>query len=145
MSSDITVVEMFQYPRISALAERMTRAAPARGGGPCGTVSRSGESLIAIVGMSGRFPGARNISQFWDNLRNGVESITRFSEAELEDSFSDEVRRQPNFVKARPILQDVDQFDADFFGMYCARGRAHRSAAPGISRVRLGSAGKRRL
>src|SRR5205823_13510696 len=54
----------------------------------------------------------------WENLRNGVESITRFSEAELEDSFSDEVRRQPNFVKARPILEEVDQFDADFFGMY---------------------------
>jgi len=117
MSSDITVVEMFQYPRISALAERMTRTAPRRAEARA-AVSRSGESLIAIVGMSGRFPGARNISQFWDNLRNGVESITRFSEAELEDSFSDEVRRQPNFVKARPILQDVDQFDADFFGMY---------------------------
>lgn len=117
MSSDITVVEMFQYPRISALAERMTRTAPARAEARA-AVSRGGETLIAIVGMSGRFPGARNISQFWDNLRNGVESITRFSEAELEDSFSDEVRRQPNFVKARPILQDVDQFDADFFGMY---------------------------
>ena len=117
MSSDITVVEMFQYPRISALAERMTRAAPARAETRAAH-SRSGESLIAIVGMSGRFPGARTVSQFWENLRNGVESITHFSEAELEDSFSDEVRRQPNFVKARPILEEVDQFDADFFGMY---------------------------
>jgi len=117
MSSDITVVEMFQYPRISALAERMSRAAPARAETRAAH-ARSGESLIAIVGMSGRFPGARTVSQFWENLRNGVESITRFSEAELEDSFSDEVRRQPNFVKARPILEEVDQFDADFFGMY---------------------------
>ncbi len=76
------------------------------------------DTLVAIVGMSGRFPGARNLEQFWRNLRHGVESITHFSEAELEDSFSDEVRRAPNFVKARPILPDVDQFDADFFGMY---------------------------
>lgn len=117
MSSDIRVVEMFQYPRISALAERMTRTAPVKAEARA-AAHRGGESLIAIVGMSGRFPGARNISQFWDNLRNGVESITRFSEAELEDSFSDEARRQPNFVKARPILQDVELFDADFFGMY---------------------------
>jgi acyl transferase domain-containing protein len=119
MSSDITVVEMFQYPRISALAERMTRTAPTRATTRgAQDRSRSEDNLVAIVGMSGRFPGARTVSQFWRNLQDGVESITHFSESELEDSFSDEVRRQPNFVKARPILEEVDQFDADFFGMY---------------------------
>jgi amino acid adenylation domain-containing protein len=119
MSSDITVVEMFQYPRISALADRMTRKEPARvATRSARDHSRSADNLIAIVGMSGRFPGARNVQQFWRNLQGGIESVTRFSEAELEDSFSDEVRRQPNFVKARPILEEVDQFDADFFGMY---------------------------
>jgi len=119
MTSDITVVEMFQYPRISALAERMTRKEPTRVA-PRGVRdhSRSEDNLVAIVGMSGRFPGARNVDQFWRNLQGGVESITHFNEAELEDGFSDEVRRQPNFVKARPILEEVDQFDADFFGMY---------------------------
>ncbi len=30
---------------------------------------------IAIIGMAGRFPGARNVEEFWTNLRNGVESI----------------------------------------------------------------------
>jgi amino acid adenylation domain-containing protein len=119
MSSDITVVEMFQYPRISALAERMSRAVPTRATEPgARDRPRNGDGLIAIVGMSGRFPGADNIGRFWENLRDGVESITHFSESELEDSFSDAVRRQPNFVNARPILTAVDQFDADFFGMY---------------------------
>ena len=73
---------------------------------------------IAIVGVAGRFPGARTIEAFWRNLEAGVESVSRFSEAELEDAFSDEVRRAPNFVRARPVLEDVDRFDADFFGMY---------------------------
>ena len=73
---------------------------------------------IAIVGMSGRFPGAISLEQFWRNLCAGVESITRFSDAELEDSFGNDVRRAPNYVKARPILPDVEQFDAEFFGMY---------------------------
>jgi amino acid adenylation domain-containing protein len=73
---------------------------------------------IAIIGMAGRFPGAKNIDQFWRNLCAGVESITRFSDAELEDNFSTEDRNAANFVKARPILEDVDQFDAEFFGMY---------------------------
>ena len=39
---------------------------------------------IAIVGMAGRFPGARNLEQFWQNLRDGVESINFFSEEDLK-------------------------------------------------------------
>ncbi len=78
------------------------------------------ESLdgIAIIGLSGRFPGARCVLEFWNNLCAGAASITRFNDDELEDSFSEAVRRHPNYVKARPILPDVDQFDAAFFGMY---------------------------
>ncbi|MDZ4868780.1 MAG: beta-ketoacyl synthase N-terminal-like domain-containing protein, partial [Alphaproteobacteria bacterium] len=45
-------------------------------------------AAIAIVGMSGRFPGARNVRELWSNIRNGVESVTRFKPDELEDSFS---------------------------------------------------------
>ena len=38
---------------------------------------------IAVVGMAGRFAGARNIGEYWANLRDGVESLTRFTEEEL--------------------------------------------------------------
>ncbi len=75
-------------------------------------------NAVAIVGLAGRFPGARDPEEFWRNLVAGVESISRFSETELEDAFDETVRRAPNFVRARPILADVEQFDADFFGMY---------------------------
>src|ERR1022692_2499453 len=72
---------------------------------------------IAIVGMSGRFPGARNLSEFWNNLRNGVESISFFSEAELAASSADpRVTRHPNFVNAGGILDGIELFDAAFFG-----------------------------
>ncbi|HYI04947.1 MAG TPA: polyketide synthase, partial [Reyranella sp.] len=75
------------------------------------------ENAIAIVGISGRFPGADNVGQFWANTRRGVTSITRFSNAELEDTFPPEVRGASNFVRARAILPGVDRFDADFFGI----------------------------
>ena len=75
------------------------------------------ENAVAVIGLAGRFPGADDIAQFWRNIRAGVTSISRFSEAELEDSFSAEVRHSPNFVRARSILKDVDRFDAGFFGM----------------------------
>ncbi|MBL0899448.1 MAG: hypothetical protein IBJ17_12225, partial [Reyranella sp.] len=71
----------------------------------------------AIIGLAGRFPGDDDVAQFWQNVRNGTTSISRFTEAELEDSFDASVRNDPNFVAARPILKDVDKFDAEFFGM----------------------------
>src|SRR5262245_21312183 len=76
------------------------------------------ESLdIAIIGLSGRFPGANNIDEFWQNLRNGVESIRQFTDAELIDmGVSPASLRDPNFVKAGAILENVDMFDAKFFG-----------------------------
>ncbi|WP_169518313.1 non-ribosomal peptide synthetase/type I polyketide synthase [Solimonas variicoloris] len=73
---------------------------------------------IAIVGMAGRFPGADGVDAFWRNLVAGVESIAQFRLDELEDRFGDAVHRAPNFVAAHSVLDDVDQFDADFFGMY---------------------------
>lgn len=75
------------------------------------------DDAIAIVGLAGRFPGADDVGHFWTNVRGGVTSISRFSDAELEDSFPPEVRNASNFVRARPILKGVDLFDAAFFGM----------------------------
>lgn len=73
---------------------------------------------IAIVGMAGRFPGAKNIDEFWYNLRHGVESITRFSDEELRQSGVDEsLINHPQYVKAGGKLEGVDLFDAAFSGL----------------------------
>ena len=72
---------------------------------------------IAIVGMSGRFPGARDVEEFWENLRDGVESILSFSPQELEASGIDPaVLANPAYVPAGSIIEDIDLFDASFFG-----------------------------
>ncbi|HEX2188907.1 MAG TPA: type I polyketide synthase, partial [Longimicrobiaceae bacterium] len=71
---------------------------------------------IAIVGMSGRFPGAKDVDEFWRNLREGVESITHFSEEELERAtINPEELADPGYVKARGVLEGVEEFDAAFF------------------------------
>jgi amino acid adenylation domain-containing protein/thioester reductase-like protein len=75
------------------------------------------EEEIAIIGMAGRFPGASDLATFWQHLHDGVESITFFSEQELEAAgISPDVLKEPHYIKARPVLEDIDKFDAAFFG-----------------------------
>ncbi len=75
-------------------------------------------NAIAITAVAGRFPGAPDVETFWTNLRGGVESIHRFTDAELRAAgVSADLLRDPNYVKARPVLAEVDQFDAAFFGI----------------------------
>ncbi|MDP7702945.1 type I polyketide synthase [Mycobacterium sp. TY815] len=75
------------------------------------------DNAIAVVGMAGRFPGANTVSAFWDNLRRGKESIVTLSEQQLRDAgISDKALANPSYVRRAPIVDGVDEFDADFFG-----------------------------
>jgi len=77
----------------------------------------SDSERIAIIGMSGRFPGAKDLDQYWRNLRNGVESISFFSAEDLIEAGEDpNLLDTPNYVNAGGVLDDVDLFDASFFG-----------------------------
>ena len=77
----------------------------------------STSSSIAIIGIAGRFPGARNVEEYWDNVCQGRESITFFSDEELRAAGVDEAYlKKPIYVKAASMLDDVESFDAAFFG-----------------------------
>lgn len=81
----------------------------------------SPENAIAIIGMAGRFPGAKDMGGFWNNLRDGVESVRFFSRDELLKMGIDRhLLDNPRFVAADAILDGMDQFDAGFFD-YSAR------------------------
>ena len=70
---------------------------------------------VAIIGMAGRFPGAIDLDVFWQNLVDGVDSISHFDEAELE--LRSPQADQPNYIKARGVLDEAEMFDAGFFNM----------------------------
>lgn len=77
----------------------------------------SGGLEIAIVGMAGRFPGARNVAELWNNLVGGVESIERLSDEQLRESGVEaRLASHPSYVRAHASLKDVDLFDAELFG-----------------------------
>jgi phthiocerol/phenolphthiocerol synthesis type-I polyketide synthase E len=73
---------------------------------------------IAIIGMAGRFPDARNVDEFWRNLSQGVESIRPFAGEELMACGVDEALLSDSyFVNAGTVMPDADRFDAAFFGI----------------------------
>ncbi|HEU4322644.1 MAG TPA: type I polyketide synthase, partial [Roseiflexaceae bacterium] len=120
LNVQLAPVALFEAPSIRALAELLSpkeaetlpAATPAPAPAPA-----SGVGPVAIVGMAGRFPGAESVEQFWQNLRDGVESIRFFGDEELGAAgIPPALLRDPRYVKARPVLGAVDGFDAAFFG-----------------------------
>jgi amino acid adenylation domain-containing protein len=144
LGREVPLVDLFSHPSIGALAAHLSTgpsadgadAASAAAGAPGAPVvaaaRRAGEQIaafarsagssglalegIAVVGMAGRFPGARDLAEFWQNLRAGKESIRFFSEGELlAAGVSRELLARPDYVRARGALDDFDRFDAAFF------------------------------
>jgi phthiocerol/phenolphthiocerol synthesis type-I polyketide synthase E len=71
---------------------------------------------VAVIGMAARVPGAADVSQFWDNVSRGVESITRFTPEELlAEGIPRDLVERPGYVPAKGVLEDADAFDAEFF------------------------------
>jgi acyl transferase domain-containing protein/surfactin synthase thioesterase subunit len=80
------------------------------------TTQSPNDDSIAVVGMAGRFPGARDVAALWSNLCAGVESVHELSLEELEqEGVSPDLLRDPSYVRARPYLDDIELFDAAFF------------------------------
>ncbi|MCT7375570.1 non-ribosomal peptide synthetase/type I polyketide synthase [Chelativorans salis] len=77
-----------------------------------------GIGSVAIIGMSGRFPGAHSVDALWDLIAQGRHAFAHFPPEEIEDAFGEDVRAAKDYVPARPHLDDVELFDAEFFGMY---------------------------
>ncbi|MCB9183926.1 MAG: amino acid adenylation domain-containing protein [Flavobacteriales bacterium] len=118
----LPIVKLYQHPTIRACAaflegdaravdpSEMAKARKAAVGG-----SRKGD--IAIIGMSGRFPGAANVEELWQNLLAKKNSISTWTAEEIDPSVPAELRNDPDYVKARGVITDADKFDHGFFGV----------------------------
>src|SRR5437879_2234453 len=72
---------------------------------------------VAVIGMAGRFPHAKTLEQFWLNIRNGIECISTFSQSELlRSGVAKSELADQRYVGAEAVLDDIDLFDASFFG-----------------------------
>ncbi len=118
LGCELPMVDLFRYPTVEALAERIAGDAPQRRQAEtAGGAARPEDGRIAVIGLACRFPGAPDVETFWPNLRDGVESVRSFSDEELRQAGVDErTIADPAYVKARATLEDADLFDARYFG-----------------------------
>jgi amino acid adenylation domain-containing protein len=112
---EVPVVRLFEHPAAEALAA----ALDGTGSANVRVAARVSPALepVAIVGMACRLPGARNVEEFWRNVRGAKESITFFRPDELDPALPASLVGDPSYVKARGIIDDFDLFDAAFFGI----------------------------
>jgi len=81
-------------------------------------------SEVAVIGMALRFPGADSPEQFWENLKTGVESIRTFTDEELIAAGLPAAQiAHPSYVKARPVIDGIDLFDAGLFDIPAREAR----------------------
>jgi len=129
---EIPAIKVFQYPTISKLAEFLQSSEPRADFLTQAEIRAhhqrhpqrsssdghdSAQDAIAVVGMSGRFPGAANLDQLWRNLCNSVESISFFTPEELSPGIDEHLRNDPDYIRARGLIEGADLFDAAFFGI----------------------------
>jgi amino acid adenylation domain-containing protein len=117
----VPITKLYQHPTAAGLVAFMQPAANARPQQPTPEpISRRGstsDDAIAVIGMSGRFPGASTIDELWAVLMEGRETTRFFTESELDASIPATLRTDPGYVKARGVIDGADQFDARFFGL----------------------------
>ena len=120
---DISVPDFFRFPTIHDLSNHLSEknnisSAMVEETLESEVISEQQTTIsdIAVVGLSCRFPGANNASEFWDNLVNGVEGIQTFSDEEMiaDGELSHNIRHA-NYVARKGLIDNPISFDAQFF------------------------------
>ncbi|HEX6650301.1 MAG TPA: beta-ketoacyl synthase N-terminal-like domain-containing protein, partial [Pyrinomonadaceae bacterium] len=124
LQAELTVTDLFEYPTIRSLAKHLSRkkeppatvTATTDPITPARMATRYNDNAIAIIGMAANFPGCRDLDHFWENLSQGTELISRFSEQELDETGIDHALvTDEKYIRAGAVLQNIEMFDASFF------------------------------
>lgn len=133
LNKKIPVAVLFQYPVVSDLAEYLVKGVydlshkaafdKRKSAKPCSLWQGYNQTRIQTGSgyshywMAGRFPGADNIEQFWNNLCQGIESLAIISGEQLrEEGIDESLINHQDYVPVNGLLDNIDKFDAGFFG-----------------------------
>lgn len=111
----LPATKLYQFPRISEISNFLE---PSLNIETKKRVRKEHKSLdVALIGMAGRFPGAKNITELWEILKEGKETISFFKADELDPHIPEFLSKDPLYVRARGIIPNANTFDAGFFGI----------------------------
>ncbi|MEO5570319.1 MAG: amino acid adenylation domain-containing protein, partial [Bacteroidia bacterium] len=126
---DLPVVKLYQHPTISTIVKMFSNDNKEQSfyekakqrivatDSQINNKNKNVEDGIAIIGMAGRFPGAKNTDELWKNLIEGKETTKFFTKGELDAAIPPDVKNDSSYVPARGVIDDADKFDAAFFGV----------------------------
>ncbi|MGW6239855.1 amino acid adenylation domain-containing protein [Streptomyces sp. NPDC055094] len=108
---------LFRYPTVRQLSAFLGGASQATAPGQAAArPAPAADEAVAIVGFACRLPGAPDADTFWTNLKNGTESIRRFTHEELRAAgIGDDTLSDPDYVPAKGFVEGAALFDAEFF------------------------------
>lgn len=127
LKQDLSIIDLFKYPTIHALTQYLEKEKDVPSLLRKNLLAQQrqlrdrAEPLpgmnIAVIGIAGRFPGANNPAELWENLKDSVESISEFSKEELNAAgVTSELLENPHYVSRKGTLNNIQEFDARFFG-----------------------------
>lgn len=120
-SVNLPIQYVYEFPTIKLMADDLYKKMKNTGQSNSVTVqesARTNKETVYVVGMAGRFPDADNVDELWDNLLHKRQSITNFEKDESINALNAEADGKYNqYVGARAIINDVDKFDYNFFGI----------------------------
>ncbi|MFP2907012.1 amino acid adenylation domain-containing protein, partial [Pyxidicoccus sp. 3LFB2] len=113
-----SMVELFEHVTVESLAAHLSASPAPELPRARALPASEGEHAVAIIGLAGQFPGAKDLEEFWRNLAGGVESISHLSdEALAEAGVPAALAGRSGYVRAKGVLEGAELFDADFFGV----------------------------
>lgn len=131
LSCEFSVTDLFEYSTIKNISQyiteqRMGDASDHIPTDPAAHIEDQSTEMsdlpdyyddsVAIIGISCEFPGAKNHDEFWENLRDGKESIAFFNKEELQRfGISKEIAENADYVPAKASIDGKDRFDPSFF------------------------------
>lgn len=117
---ELDVADLFAHATIEAQAELVQQATAPRilaASQPVPHTIAEHDDRVAVIGMAGRFPGADDLDTFWRTIAAGADVVRRYSRHELVAAgYPADIVARPEFVPVRAAIDDVERFDAAFFG-----------------------------
>ncbi|MBN1185860.1 MAG: amino acid adenylation domain-containing protein [Bacteroidales bacterium] len=120
---DLKTLDVFQFPTVNSLVKQLIRFENIEKqtvsiNDTMDSADKNTESKIAIIGLAGKFPDSETAEEFWQNMLDKKELIQVFDDEILRrvDSTYEKNKDNPNYIKSRGILKDIELWDARFFG-----------------------------